>query len=84
MLRQLSRNVIFGGRTKDREDDGNPASDCLRAVEFGGGGEEELFLSGSDGPGSDGSAEEVDCDGVVGGEAGADGEAGDVDGGLGK
>ena len=66
------------------EDDGDAAADGFGAVEFGGGGEEELFGAGGEGPGGDGGAEEVDGDRIVGGEGYFDGVVGDVDDGLGK
>lgn len=64
--------MVFGRGAKDREDDGDAAADGFGAVQFGGGGEEELFLAGGEGPGCDGGAEEVDGDRVVGGESGVD------------
>lgn len=75
--------MVLGRWTEDREDDGDAAADGFGSVEFGGGGEEELFLSRrARGPGCDGGAEEVDGYGVLGGEGGAHGEVGDIDGGL--
>lgn len=77
--------MFLGRGTEDGEDDGDAATDGFGSVEFGRAGEEELFLSGgAGGPGCDGGAEEVDGYGVLGGKGGVHGEAGDVDGWLGK
>lgn len=74
MLRQPSRRMAGGRRTEDGKDDGDTAPDGFGGVEMGGGGEEELLGAiAAAGPGGDGGAEEVDGDGVVGGQGGGHG-----------